>query len=155
MKRPIFIYIAIFAIGIISFLLTQWIVKRTDIENFDSQQPTVLPENKCSVLTSCATCSTMDGCGWCVGSQTCSAVGAGCPNVAEEYIVQTLSCPSSTALGQQSARKTLTYDEVRENRRMELIKKYTDRIATNMTALVKPENKIAIKTYMEQNLPLK
>ena len=152
MKKQTFINLAIFIIGIIAFLITRHYV--STIENFDSQAPAQLSENKCSALTSCGTCTTMDGCGWCAGSQTCVAAGAGSPTQAEENIVQTLQCPSTATLGQTATRKTLTYDEVRENRRIELIKKYTDRIATNMSALVKPENKTAMKTYMKNNLPL-
>ncbi len=154
MKKQTFINLAIFIIGIIAFLITRHYI--STIENFDSQLvPDNRPsaENKCSGLTSCGTCTTMDGCGWCAGSQTCVPAGAGCPTQAEEYISQTLQCPSTATLGQTDTRKTLTYDEVRENRRMELIKKYTDRIATNMAALVKPENKAAMKTYMKNNLP--
>lgn len=153
MKKQTFINLAIFIIGIIAFLITRYYV--STIENFDSQESDPSAENKCSALTSCGTCTTMDGCGWCAGSQTCVAAGAGCPAQAEEYISQTLQCPSTATLGQTDTRKTLTYDEVRENRRMELIKKYTDRIATNMSALVKPENKAAMKTYIEKNLPVK
>lgn len=150
MKKQTFINLAIFIIGIVAFLITRYYV--STIENFDSQESDPSAENKCSALTSCGTCTTMDGCGWCAGSQTCVAAGSGCPAQAEEYIVQTLQCPSTATLGQTDTSKTLTYDEVRENRRMELIKKYTDRIATNMSALVKPENKDAMKTYMEKNL---
>ena len=154
MKKQTFINLAIFIIGIIAFLITRYYV--STIENFDSQEEeeeSPSEENKCSALTSCSTCTTMDGCGWCAGSQICVAAGAGCPAQAEEYISQTLQCPSTATLGQTDTRNTLTYNEVRENRRMELIKKYTDRIATNMAALVKPENKAAMKTYMEKNLP--
>ena len=150
MKKPTFIHIAIFIIGIIAFFITQSIVRRTDVENFDSQLPA--ESSKCSTLTSCGTCTAMDGCGWCAGSQACNRIGDGCPSQAEEYIMQSLQCPSTTALGQTSARKKLTYDEVRENRRIELIKKYTDRIAVNMGALVKPEDKDAMKTYIRGNM---
>lgn len=112
-------------------------------------------DSKCSALTSCGTCTTMDGCGWCSKSEVCRTLEDGCPGQAEEYINATAQCASTEVLagGNINTRTDqLTYNEGKENRRMQLIKKYVDRIVLNVDVIVKDENKKEMKDYIKKNL---
>jgi predicted nucleic acid-binding protein len=152
MKTQKLLNILIFIIGIIAFIITRSIVKRTEAtEGFKVQQ-----DNKCSALTDCMSCATMDGCGWCGSSKKClRTIDLGSCEKTDSYITSNTQCENvEPKLTTEKARAEKVFNEGQETRRMQLIYKYTDRIATNIAALVKDENKVSAKKYVQDNLCL-
>jgi hypothetical protein len=121
----------------------------------DLEEPFANPQdNKCSALTDCMSCATMDGCGWCGSSKKClQTIDLAKCEKADSYITSNTQCENvEPKLTSAKARTDKVFNEGKENRRMELIRKYSDRIATNIAALVKEENKAATKKYVQDNL---
>lgn len=152
MKTQKMLNIIIFIIGIIAFIITRSIVRQTETtEGFQAKQ-----DNKCSALTDCMSCATMDGCGWCGSSKKClRTIDLASCEKADSYITSNSQCENvEPKLTTAKARAEKIFNEGQENRRMQLIHKYTDRIATNIAALVKDENKVSTKKYVQDNLCL-
>ena len=148
MKTQKILNIMIFIVGIMAFIITRSIV-------MDLEEPFANPQdNKCSALTDCMSCATMDGCGWCGSSKKClQTIDLAKCEKADSYITSNTQCENvEPKLTSAKARTDKVFNEGKENRRMELIRKYSDRIATNIAALVKEENKAATKKYVQDNL---
>ena len=148
MKTQKILNIMIFIVGIMAFIITRSIVKSVE-EPFANPQ-----DNKCSALADCMSCATMDGCGWCGSSKKClRTIDLAACEKADSYITSNSQCENvEPKLTSSNARTDKVFNEGKENRRMELIRKYSDRIATNIAALVKEENKTATKKYVQDNL---
>jgi hypothetical protein len=148
MKTQKILNIMIFIVGIMAFIITRSIVMGLE-EPFANPQ-----DNKCSALADCMSCATMDGCGWCGSSKKClQTIDLAKCEKADSYITSNTQCENvEPKLTSAKARTDKVFNEGKENRRMELIRKYSDRIATNIAALVKEENKKATKKYVQDNL---
>jgi hypothetical protein len=152
MKTQKILNIMIFIVGIMAFIITRSIVKSVEEPFANSNQ--VPQDNKCSALADCMSCATMDGCGWCGSSKKClQTIDLAKCEKADSYITSNSQCENvEPKLTSSKARTDKVFNEGKENRRMELIRKYSDRIATNIAALVKEENKAATKKYVQDNL---
>lgn len=152
MKTQKILNIMIFIVGIMAFIITRSIVM--DLEEPFANSNQVPQDNKCSALTDCMSCATMDGCGWCGSSKKClQTIDLAKCEKADSYITSNTQCENvEPKLTSAKARTDKVFNEGKENRRMELIRKYSDRIATNMAAIVKEENKAATKKYVQDNL---
>jgi len=150
MKTQKILNIMIFIVGIMAFIITRSIVKSVE-EPFVNEVP---QDNKCSALADCMSCATMDGCGWCGSSKKClQTIDLAKCEKADSYITSNTQCENvEPKLTSSNARTDKVFNEGKENRRMELILKYSDRISTNIAALVKEENKKATKKYVQDNL---
>ena len=153
MKTQKILNIMVFIVGIMAFIITRSIVKSVE-EPFVNEVSQVPQDNKCSALADCMSCATMDGCGWCGSSKKClRTIDLAACEKADSYITSNTQCENvEPKLTSAKASADKVFNEGKENRRMELIRKYSDRIATNMAALVKEENKEATKKYVQDNL---
>ena len=119
------------------------------IEAFNSQS-----EGACNAYKSCADCADDNGCGWCASTKKCHAKGrfgdsdGKCD--ARSFTTFKEQC-SATSSGVATAGGS-TYNAGREKRRLNMIKKYVDRVGTNYNALTLASSKEDARDYIKDKL---
>lgn len=111
-------------------------------------------EAGCNAITTCAECADEDKCGWCASTKKCHLKGrfgdADGKCDARSFTTFKEQCSSSSTGVSTSSGST--YNADREKRRMDMIKKYVDRIGTNYNALTLASSKEEARDYIQDKI---
>lgn len=112
-------------------------------------------EAGCNAIKTCAECADEDKCGWCATTKKCHLKGrfgdsdGKCDARSFTTFKEQCTATSSTGVSTSSGS---TYNADREKRRMDMIKKYVDRIGTNYNALTLASSKKEARDYIKDKL---